>query len=303
MKLKLFARILTLAMLTSVLLSGCTGSDSDLPADSKNSNAKASVSRFEETEAEVMDVMDFDKKLELKKPEKPVNKSPNILFLGNSFTYANDLPGTFIELSVSGGYDAYYDELSDGGYHLSYFADPSDELGADFYEICSNYKLDYVILQEQSRLPTLEYDTNKEMYPAARILDETIKQAGGQSVFLMTWAYKDGDDLTEYGIDTVTTREEMQTQLAQSYMGIADELDALLSPAGIAFIRSADAYPEIELWDEDGMHPSPAGTYLAACTLYATVYDESPVGITYTAQLDEDTALKLQQIASETVLG
>ena len=56
--------------------------------------------------------------------------------------------------------------------------------------------------------------------------------------------------------------------------------------------------------EEDGQHPSEAGSYLAACCMYATIYNESPVGLTYlTENLDADTASKLQQIAAETVLN
>lgn len=249
-------------------------------------------------------VMDFGQKLELRKPQDPIRQDPNIVFLGNSYTYANDLPGTFKALAESGGFTPAIVELSDGGYHLSYFADPEDELGAQFYQIVDEYPLDYVILQEQSRLPTMKEGVLNEMFPAARTLDEMIKKAGGQTVFLMTWAYKNGDDLTEYGIDTVTTRNEMQTQLAESYTGIADELGALLSPAGIAFVRCADANPDIELWDqEDNMHPTPAGTYLAACTLYATLFNQSPSGLTYISDLDAETAAILQQTAADLVLN
>jgi hypothetical protein len=49
------------------------------------------------------------------------------------------------------------------------------------------------------------------------------------------------------------------------------------------------------------MHPSLAGTYLAACTFYAALYGKSPVGNPYAADLDADTARFLQGVAWETV--
>ena len=48
--------------------------------------------------------------------------------------------------------------------------------------------------------------------------------------------------------------------LAENYISIAGELDDLLIPARVAFMRCADPYPEVELWDEDGQHPLPVGT-------------------------------------------
>lgn len=248
-------------------------------------------------------VMDFSKNIELKQAKEPVSKDPNILFLGNSFLFVNDLPSVFAALSESGGFKANVQEFSEGGYHLSYFADPLDELGALSQEALKGQKWDYVVLQEQSRIPTDAVMVEEETIPAVKKLDEMIKEAGGQTAFLMTWAYKNGDDLNQYGIDSVTTREEMQTQIAESYIKMAKEVDGLLSPAGIAFIRCAKDNPDIELWDEeDDMHPTLEGTYLAACTLYATLYHKSPVGLSYTAEIDADTAKILQQTAADAVL-
>ena len=86
-------------------------------------------------------------------------------------------------------------------------------------------------------------------------------------------------------------------------MTIADELDALLAPAGIGFMRCAQEYPDIELWDTDKQHPSLAGSYLAACILYSVIYQESPENCPYISELDQDVASKLQSIAADLVLG
>ncbi len=52
---------------------------------------------------------------------------------------------------------------------------------------------------------------------------------------------------------------------------------------------------------EDARHPSLAGTYLAACTFFAALYDQSPEGLLYDAGLGQDTALYLQRAAWKTV--
>jgi len=51
----------------------------------------------------------------------------------------------------------------------------------------------------------------------------------------------------------------------------------------------------------DRRHPSLEGTYLAACTVLASVYGRNPMGNSYTAGLAPETAAYLQQIAWETV--
>jgi len=240
-------------------------------------------------------VMDFDQELNLRKPVQ-VKTEPTILFLGNSMTYFNDLPTVFLNLSQSGGFAAEVYELTEGSYRLEYFADETDEVGVQACDTLKNYDWDYVVLQEQSGISTM--GAEEHMYPAARTLDSMIREANGESVFLMTWAYKEGFSLPLLGFEFNNTREEMQTQMAQNYMNIANELEALLAPAGIAFMRCSFDYPEIELWDEDGNHPSMAGTYLAACVLYQVLYDQSPGELSYTADLDRQTASKLQLVAA-----
>jgi hypothetical protein len=47
---------------------------------------------------------------------------------------------------------------------------------------------------------------------------------------------------------------------------------------GIAWAQVRER-PELELYYTDGSHPSPAGSYLAACTLYATIFHQSPAGL------------------------
>ncbi|WP_077609278.1 SGNH/GDSL hydrolase family protein [Clostridium sp. Marseille-P2415] len=244
---------------------------------------------------EKIQVMDFDQELNLKKPVQ-VKTDPAILFLGNSMTYVNDLPTVFMYLSQSGGFVPDVYELTEGSYRLEYFADETDEMGAQVYDALKNYNWDYVILQEQSGIAAM--GAEESMYPAARTLDSMIRNAKGESVFLMTWAYKEGYSFNLLGLELKNTREEMQTQMAQNYMSIANELDAMLAPAGIAFMRCTDSYPEIELWDEDMNHPSPAGTYLTACVLYKVLYDQSPEGLGYLAGLDAQTAAKIQLVAA-----
>lgn len=91
--------------------------------------------------------------------------------------------------------------------------------------------------------------------------------------------------------------EEVQAGLTQNYINISKELDSLLIPGGVAFMRCLEHYPQIELWNEDEMHPSLEGSYLTACIAYAVIFQESPAGCTYTAGLDSDTAAQLQAMA------
>ena len=70
---------------------------------------------------------------------------------------------------------------------------------------------------------------------------------------------------------------------------------------GLAFAKSIERRPELNLYAADKRHPSMAGTYLAANTLYAALLKRSPVGLKYAAGLDDVTAKHLQTVAWDTV--
>jgi hypothetical protein len=93
----------------------------------------------------------------------------------------------------------------------------------------------------------------------------------------------------------------MTEQLAEQYTLAGNANDALVIPAGLAFARAIAKRPALELYQPDKRHPTLAGTYLAACTAYASIQRASPVGIKYTAGLDAELAAFLQAIAAETV--
>jgi hypothetical protein len=103
----------------------------------------------------------------------------------------------------------------------------------------------------------------------------------------MSWAYKD--------------KPEMTAQLAEQYTIAGNANDALVIPAGLAFANAIARRPDLELYQPDKRHPSVAGTYLAALTVYAALYRKSPAGIRYTADLDPELAAFLQGIAWDTV--
>ena len=63
--------------------------------------------------------------------------------------------------------------------------------------------------------------------------------------------------------------------------------------------RRTAAIRGIVLWQADGIHPTLAGTYLAACVLYARIFNASPAGIADTAGLPPDVAGMLQAIADQ----
>lgn len=115
---------------------------------------------------------------------------------------------------------------------------------------------------------------------------DAARKNGAKPVFFMSWAYAD--------------KPEMTAQLAEAYTKAGNENDAFVIPVGLAFAASVAKRPELNLYAPDKRHPSMLGTYLSAATVYASLYRESPVGNTYLAGIDADTARFLQTIAWDT---
>ena len=92
----------------------------------------------------------------------------------------------------------------------------------------------------------------------------------------------------------------MTEQLAAEYIKAGQQNNALVVPAGYAFANSVAKRPDVSLIIADKRHPSLAGTYLAACTVLASVYKINPIGSKYAAGLSPEVAKHLQSVAWET---
>jgi len=221
-----------------------------------------------------------------------------VLFIGNSYTQGNNLTNLFEQLSSSGGKLVFADKSTFGGYRLEYHATDTSTLNK-----INQPGWDYVILQEFSTLPTIERLRYNNMYPAARTLDSIINSHEANTAFFMTWGRKYGGRycIGSYCSPLFVDFYHMQDSLNSAYSEISNELEALLCPVGLAWGLSYSLDSNINLWQGDNSHPTLEGSYLAACVFYVKIFNESPVGISYTAGLDTSVALFLQNIAQETV--
>lgn len=234
------------------------------------------------------------------------SQDKKVLFLGNSYTFYNDLPTLFKSLAFSGGYDVLVDQSTPGGCTLS---NPSN---GHLYNQTSLLKIteedwDYVILQEQSQYPVIPYWQSNYFYPGAQQLDSVIMQNNScsESMLFMTWGREAGGMQCNGGYCSFafTDFNQMTDSMSASYIGIAKEMNSPVSPVGMAWKNALASDPSIELFNNDGSHPSLVGSYLAACTFYASIFYTSPEGLGFISTLDETTASFLQEIAASTVFS
>jgi hypothetical protein len=220
-----------------------------------------------------------------------------VLFVGDSYSYTNDLPAMFASLARA-------------GHHLvetGLVASPAESfvdhvVSQDVTRSLRTTKWNVVALQEQSQIPASERLRRTQMYPAARQLVGLARKARAQPMFFLTWARRYG-----WPEEGLVTYASMQSAVDQGYLVIAHDLNASVAPVGYVWSATLkeerDADRHAGLWRLDGSHPSIRGTYLAACVFYAAIFGEAPNGLTYRAGLSAEEAAKLQASASKAVLG
>lgn len=231
-------------------------------------------------------------------------KSLTVLFLGNSHTYFNDLPGLVRQLAEAGGDTLLVQSSTPGGCTLGYppNAHLVNELSLD---LIASGGWDYIVLQEQSQIPVIPYIRDNYMYPGATTLDSLNHAATPccLTTFFMTWGWRDGGQHTigGYSSPDFPDYHEMQDSVRTAYLHIAGLLNAPVAPAGVAWQNAIrEGYP-LSLFNADGYHPSPSGSYLAACVFYAALFQESPLGLPFFGDIAEENASWLQAVGDSTV--
>ena len=194
-----------------------------------------------------------------------------ILFIGNSYTYYNEMPQMVEALARANGHEAEVFAVTKGGRKLHEFLDLSDEYAQKLKEFTDGtLHYDVVFLQEQSVLPLGDFDLFAD---GVRRLAELLRPLTKRIILYQTWGRKDEHPLlAERG----WTHESMAKDLQDAYAKVAKEIGAEVSPVGEAFTRVYRGHPEIELYASDHFHPSHSGSCLAALTHYETLFGEKP---------------------------
>ena len=137
-----------------------------------------------------------------------LGQNVSVLFIGNSYIYTQNLPGTLYNLAAVGGDTIYYESSTPGGYTFQQHSTNSTTLN----KIASR-DWDFVVLQEQSQLPSFgDGQVASQVYPYAEILVDSIRSnyECSEPVFFMTWGKRDGDQQNCAGFPALCTFEGIQ---------------------------------------------------------------------------------------------
>jgi hypothetical protein len=223
-----------------------------------------------------------------------------VLFIGNSYIYTNNMPQLLQQLATSMKDTLEYDQNTPGGYTLELHSTDATTINKIYAQ-----NWDVVLVQEQSQRPAFDpSQVQTDTYPYARKIDSMINDnyACSETLFMMTWGYKNGDAGNCPFYPPICTYGGMQNRLRESYLEMADNNNANTAPVGAAWKMVRDSFPTIDLYSPDNSHPSLHGSYLEACVLYASMFHKNPLGSSYIAGLPAADAEKLQRIAGRIVL-
>lgn len=180
----------------------------------------------------------------------------NILIVGNSLSYFNEMPWLLRQIAESKkAVPALYAEFS-GGSGMS--LEQHWKRGRARRRI-EEQRWDYVVLQAQSTEAVRAPEVFEEY---ARKFDALIRANGAKTIIVETWA--------------PLRYEFTQAQFRARYESVARKLNARLAPVGTAWQRLQSR--GITLFDQSGVHPNVAGSYLYASVLWAIAYGRSAEG-------------------------
>ena len=191
-----------------------------------------------------------------------------ILFIGNSYTFFNDMPKLLEALAEENGKDGYIDSVTKGGRRLYENLKEGDENGERIKALVRENDFDALILQEQSFLAIVDYE---RFVGGIRDLVSLVKAK--RNILYATWGRKTGSEkLNELGL----TSEEMTNKLTEAYILAAKTVNAEISHVGKTFLKISKELPDLEIYNPDLSHPSYLGSAVAAICHYRTLFAEMP---------------------------
>ncbi len=225
-----------------------------------------------------------------------VEKPQRLLFVGNSYLYYGDsLHNHVRRMVIAAGIHPkkklkYKSATISGSAIFDHNIDSYIEPGK--LRVKKPFQL--VILQGGSAAP---WKKGRDVKFRKTIADfsKKIKAAGGETALYMTHSYVKPHKRFD---------PKMIDAIAKLYVTTGNETGSLVIPVGLAFDEAYRRRPDMKLHKTfDGSHPDMVGTYLAAATVFASVYGQSPVGnpYDYFGKIGKDDLAFLQKVADETV--
>ncbi len=200
----------------------------------------------------------------------PRGEGPHVLFVGNSLTYWNDMPGILQGFFNERGIDGYVASVAFPNFALE------DHLqqGAALDSIRRG-GWDVVVLQQgpsatEGRIPLLVFSEQ---------LADSIRLVAAVPGLYMVWP----PAIRSFEFDAV----------ARSYTAAAASVDGMLFPVGKAWQLVWRRDPTVQLYGPDSFHPTEPASYLAAVVIFERLTGQDPLGLPSEVERIEEGRLRI----------
>jgi hypothetical protein len=210
-----------------------------------------------------------------------------ILFVGNSLTYVNDVPGIVQAFAAARGDSLAVETVAFPDYALIDHWNAGSARGTARGAIAAA-KWKFVVLQQGPSSVAVNRDT---LRLSAKLFAPGIARSGGVPALFSAWPTSD--------------RLQDFPAAIQSYTLAASDVSGVLLPVASAWLAAWQRSPTLALYS-DGLHASATGSYLSALAIYAVLVHKTPIGLPSSLTLrsgarvvfDSMTAATLQAAAA-----
>lgn len=220
----------------------------------------------------------------------------DVLFVGNSITYFNDLPQTFEAIAEEQGYQIELDQHTPGGTGFVHHVN-----SAALYQKFRDKTWDYVVLQPGSNeSPGFSFPIEETIARGERLRDSILKYSPCASIYYYEISYGIVDD-TEASFDQYLERSEL---IKNNITQMSNETNIPFAPVGECFKTSMQTDDSEFLWGGYGdIHPNAKGSFLGACTFYNALFKKEIINSNVNAGLTNEQANYLRGIAQDVTLN
>lgn len=231
------------------------------------------------------------------KPAKPAEPY-RVLFIGDSTTSRNDIPGKFKRLAELGGHEIIVESST-----KDYTSLATHTRLPQTTEKLENEVWDIVILQENEAILLNPESRQNISIPIIKKYMDIVDEMDGVILLYSSIGFRDG--LVDYEeFKHLDDYESTQEAVDIAYLEFGNELNLPIAPVGEVWRQVYDTEPPFDLWQFDGLHASPEGAYLAACVFYAAIYNQSPLDLPVSDEfgIDQASIELIHRMVAEAVL-